>query len=162
MARLVCVATLLLVLTAPTALAQEGTSRGEIVQGTCGSLGNTFAELAAPLFPEGEPTGASKARTAGTSFTVAPLSLSGMLAEPLVLVSLDGHRVACADIGGTTNAAGDLVIGLTGVADSDAFGIAYMSPNDADPSQTDISLFVVPPTSGRPDASTRDELARIG
>jgi hypothetical protein len=162
MVRLLWAVAMLFAAVGSTALAQEQVARSQIVQGSCSSSIGVVAELDAPVFPVGESTGAPAARTAGTSFSVAPLALFSMLREPhALLVSLDGHRIVCAEIGGVTNDSGDLVLGLSGVRDSDAFGVAYLSPNDADPSQTDVSLFIVPPETQETDAIATGEAEEL-
>lgn len=133
-------------LAATPATAQQPTTLGEIVRGTCEAPGERLAELTAPPIPVGEPQGAGTVRTAANSYTVVPLVFQSLLSESTaILVSLDGEPTVCSDLGGVTNAAGDLTLGLTPVGDADDFGVVYLGPNDANPSQTEVSLFVVPP-----------------
>jgi hypothetical protein len=136
-------------LTTMPAAAQLAEIQGEILRGTCESPGESFAELTAAPVPEGEPTGANNSRTAANSFSVVPVTFASLVSEPSAIsIALNGEQIACSDIGGVTNSGGDLAIGLMPTNDADAFGIAYLSPSDADSTQTDISLFVVPPTDG--------------
>jgi len=133
-------------LAATPATAQQPTTLGEIVRGTCEAPGERLAELTAPPIPVGEPQGAGTVRMAANSYTVVPLVFPSLLSKSTaIMVSLDGEPTVCSDLGGITNAAGDLTLGLTPVGNTDAFGIAYLGPNDANPSQTEVSLFVVPP-----------------
>jgi hypothetical protein len=138
------------------ATAQAPMADGEIVAGTCAAPGSTITDLASPALPDGTSSGAAGTRTAATSFSTAPVSLSAMLADPMaIMIGINGEQAVCSDIGGARDASGDLVLGLTSVGSSDAFGIAYLSPNETDADLTDVSLFVVPPTAARTQSSTR-------
>lgn len=138
-------------LTVIPATAQPSTPVAEIVRGTCEAPGERLAEFTTPPIPTGEPQGAGAARTAGNSYTVVPLTFPSLLSEPTaIVVSLSEEASVCSDLGGIPNPAGDLTIGLMPVGDVDTFGVAYLSPNDANASQTEVSLFVVPPRDVTP------------
>jgi hypothetical protein len=81
---------------------------------------------------------------AANSFTTVPLSLAALTASDHAIVipfPVGEELVACGDIGGTLTEAGALIVGLSPQGDTEISGIAYLSPS-ADPTQTDISLFV--------------------
>lgn len=53
-----------------------------------------------------------------------------------------GISVACGEIGGPRRADGSVIIGLREQHDSGLNGIAYLAPDPADPSRTQVSLFL--------------------
>lgn len=81
------------------------------------------------------------------SFTTIDLSLDEIEAADHAInahLSYDEIEtyVACGEIGGTRLSDGALAIGLHEQDDSGFAGIAYLAPNAADPSQTDVSVFL--------------------
>jgi hypothetical protein len=110
-----------------------------------GALVSMLTELAVPA---GQSVGQAAAVVAATSYSSVPLSLKQLLSDPLVIgvrppaTGVPG-LVACGEIGGVINEAGDLVIGLRQVGGSGRTGIAFLSPSAAAPERTDVSVFLV-------------------
>jgi hypothetical protein len=115
--------------------------------------------------PEGEPVGQEDAIAAELSFTTTQFSLEELLAEDhLIGIGPDSgnegveveatadNLVACGEIGGVLDEDATLAIRLSAVDDSGFSGIAVLTPNQDDPTQTDISLFV----AEEPDRDTND------
>jgi hypothetical protein len=130
---------------------------GAVYAGDCplggADPGNVVSTLTALSAPDGESAGQPAAVVAETSFSVIPLSLEQLFAEPQVIgVGSLGEDapglVACGEIGGARNAAGHLVIGLREVGGSGFTGIAFLAPSSASPDQTNISVFIAAGLAG--------------
>ncbi len=130
---------------------------GAVYAGDCplggADPGNVVSTLTALSAPDGESAGQPAAVVAETSFSVIPLSLEQLFAEPQVIgVGSLGEDapglVACGEIGGARNAAGHLVIGLREVGDSGFTGIAFLAPSAASPDRTNISVFIAAGLAG--------------
>lgn len=89
----------------------------------------------------------SSAAPVETSFTTVPTALEDILATDYLLAiggtaDTPAALVACGDLGGGLTDDGALVVGLREVNESGWSGIAVLAPNVADPTVTDISLFL--------------------
>src|SRR5690242_13665601 len=117
--------------------------QAQIAAGDCASLGATIAQLADVTPTGGEAAGAASAVNPATSLTTVPLTLDALEASAAsIFVSANGQRVACGAIGGVRAADDVLVITLQPVGDAGISGLAFLSSNASDPSQTDVSLFL--------------------
>jgi hypothetical protein len=117
--------------------------QAQIAAGDCVSLGATIAELADVTPTGGEAAGAASAVNPATSLTTVPLTLDALEASAAsIFVSANGQRVACGAIGGVRAADDVLVITLQPVGDAGISGLAFLSSDASDPSQTDVSLFL--------------------
>lgn len=117
--------------------------QAQIAAGDCTSLGATIAQLADVTPTGGESAGAASAVNPATSLTTVPLTLDALEASAAsIFVSANGHLIACGAIGGVRAADDVLVITLQPVGDVGRTGLAVLSSNASDPSQTDVSLFV--------------------
>jgi uncharacterized cupredoxin-like copper-binding protein len=144
-------------------LAQEATPSAEeappgrpahIHAGTCDTLDPN------PAFPltnvagvTGTASGPAAATPVETSFTTVAVDLATLLAsENAINVHLSPEEadvyIACGEIGGVLDGAGALSIGLRQQNDSGFSGIAFLSPNAADPAQTDVSVFLAEGLAG--------------
>jgi hypothetical protein len=133
----------------PGAGAADEGHPGDVRAGTCaGSVGDVVAPLNGAVAASGERVGSAAAIVAATSVTTVPLALTDLLAEEHALVFVRsegeaGSAIACGEIGGSLDEAGDLAIGLKEVGGSGTVGVAFLSPDDADPGATEISVFLV-------------------
>ncbi len=117
--------------------------RAQIAAGECGALGATIAELANVTRDGGNTGGAASAVNPATSITTVPLTLDALEASAAsIYVSANGQPVACGAIGGVRAADDVLVITLEPEGDAGRSGIAFLSADATDPSQTDVSLFL--------------------
>jgi len=138
-------------------LAQDATPVPETVAGhpahihagTCETLDpNPLFPLTDVTTPAGTPSGAVDAEQIDTSFTTVPVDLATLLAtDNSINVHLSAEEadvyVACGEIGGIPlDDTGSIAIGLREQNDSGHTGVAFLTPNAADPTQTDVSLFV--------------------
>ncbi|MGH2559928.1 MAG: hypothetical protein ACRDJH_12750 [Thermomicrobiales bacterium] len=139
----------------PRLLAQEASPAAEVaghpIHIHSGSCGDNLGEVVVPLTdvtdPAGDVVGQATGIVAATSFTTVPLALDAILAEPHAINAHEsatniGNYIACGDLGGVLNDQGALVVGLGEQNDSGFSGIAFLVPNAADPTQTDISVFL--------------------
>jgi hypothetical protein len=136
----------------PEAGAAEAGRPGNVHAGTCvGSVGDVVAPLNDAVAAGGERVGSAAAIVAATSVTTVPLALTDLLAEDHALVfvgSVGESAIACGEIGGSLDEAGDLAIGLKEVGGSGTVGVAFLSPDDADPGATEVSVFLVEGVAG--------------
>lgn len=148
----------------PGLLAQDATPAAEtatavgmpihIHSGSCGdNLGEVIQPLTEVTMPTGASVGQATAIAAATSFTTVPLALDAILAAPHAINIHESQEnittyIACGDLGGVLNAQGALVIGLSELNGSGFSGVAFLIPNAADPTQTDVSVFLAQGLSG--------------
>jgi hypothetical protein len=146
----------------PVAVAQDATPEGGVLpddliapprpahihEGSCGDdeLGGIVAPLTSLTDASGAILGNQEAVVAASSFTSVPLPLDAILAaDHAINVHLSEEEIeqyiACGEIGGPLNEAGNLVIGLKEQDRSGFAGIAFLAPG-ADGASTDISVFV--------------------
>jgi hypothetical protein len=115
--------------------------------------GSLLVELSDLRAPEGETVGQEDAIVAETSFTTVEFSLdelldlnyligAGPVGEDGTVEAAADNLVACGEIGGVLDEDGALAIRLSAVGGSGFSGIAYLAPNEDDPEQTDISVFL--------------------
>jgi hypothetical protein len=117
----------------------------QIRTGACDDPGDGIAELEELTIAGANPVGATGAAAAGSSYSVAPVSLESLTGTDTAVFILDGETkmlVACGEIGGAIGSDGALAIGLRPAGDSGLSGIAYLAPNAANPAQTGISTFL--------------------
>jgi hypothetical protein len=124
----------------------------QILEGSCdpNALGEIVVELEDLRSPtDNQVTGQDGAIVAETSVTTVPLSLDELFADDHAIVAftkddngLDVTSVACTEVGGTINVAGELVIGLREQDESGFTGIAYLAASENDAAETDISVFL--------------------
>lgn len=143
----------MLAATAWSSSAQDQTFSATIALGDCGS-DTVVAELTDLVLPTGADIGAATGRTAASSFTTVPVSFDQLTTADHAIQARD----SCGPIGGSVNSTGALIVVLSG--DGGDSGIAYLGPNAADPSQTDVSLFIAPPESAQSTANTGADEAR--
>jgi hypothetical protein len=117
--------------------------------GTCDTLDpNPLFPLTAVGAPAGTASGSTDATQVEISFTTVPVDLATLLAsDNAINVHLSAEDadvyIACGEIGGVpTDAVGSLAIGLREQNDSGFSGVAFLTPNGADPTQTDVSVFL--------------------
>jgi hypothetical protein len=120
-----------------------------IYTGSCADLGSVAATLPPIVDPNGPPVGQASAIEASTTSAIVPVSLNLLIDQPHAVAVLESTApnagvIACGDIGGVDNDDGELVIGLRQVSDSNFIGVAYLAYSPADPSQTAVSIFVIP------------------
>lgn len=138
------IALVLLMASTTPVMAQDETFSATIVEGDCD--GDTVvAQLTDLILPTGSPIGSSTGRTAASSFTTVPVSFDQLTATEHAVQAGE----SCGTIGGVLNPAGALIIALTSPTSDGDSGIAYLSPNTTDPSQTDVSLFLAPTNTGQ-------------
>jgi len=139
----------------PRLLAQEATPEAAVAghpihihSGNCADgVGDVIQPLTDVTEPTGDTVGQATATVAATSFTTVPMALDAILAEPHAINAHEsaeniGNYIACGDLGGVLNDQGALVVGLAEQNDSGFTGIAFLVPNAADPTQTDVSVFL--------------------
>lgn len=127
--------------------------------------GDVAAELTDLIAPTGEVVGMAAAVVAETSFTTVPRSLDALLAERYAigvgsLGADEPDLVACGEIGGVLNDAGNVVIGLREVGDSGFTGIAFLAPSAADADRTDVSVFLAAGLAQEETAADSTAIAR--
>ena len=136
-----------------------------IHEGTCDDLDpNPLFPLSNVVTPEGDAAGPEEALQAEISVSTVAVDLATILAaDHAINVHLSPEEadvyIACGEIGGVAlDAAGSLAIGLRELNDSGFSGVAYLTPSAADPTQTDISLFLVEGlTEGDDDANAGED-----
>ena len=156
---LVLILVMLLLAPISTTAQEQGAFPAAVQTGTCDDLGGTATELAAATLPVGDPVGADDGQTAATSFITVPISFDTLTSsDHAITIASEGETVACGEIGGVLNDTGALVIVLNEANGSDTTGVGYLGVNAADPSQTDVSLFVAgnPPPAPEAAAQARD------
>jgi len=123
---------------------------GHIHEGSCddGELGDVVEPLTNAVAPSGEPVGSSAAIPAAVSVATVAMTLSEMLGADHAInfhqsVAEIETYIACGEIGGQLDEAGDLAIGLKDVEGSGFTGVAFLSPSDTDPAETDVTVFLV-------------------
>ena len=109
--------------------------------------------------PESEYAGSRLATRVEMSYSVVDLSLEELMTVRYSITlheDRDAHNddLVCGEIGGVRDANGGLAIGLREVDDSGHAGIAYLSPDPADPNRTQISLFIAPELAEDPETPT--------
>ena len=130
---------------APSALAQDAGYIVQIRAGACSDPGDGLAQLDALPLSGNAQIGAQDAAVAGSSYSVAPLSLDALTGSASAVFVLDPDTkamVACGEIGGVLGADGALSIGLRSANDSGLSGIAYLAPIGGNPAQVGISTFL--------------------
>jgi uncharacterized cupredoxin-like copper-binding protein len=117
--------------------------------GTCDDLDpNPLAPLTDVGAPTGTAAGPADVTPVEVSVTTVPLDLATILAaDHSINVHLSQEEadvyIACGEIGGIgLDAAGSLAIGLREQNESGFSGVAYLTPNVADATQTDVSVFL--------------------
>ena len=135
--------------TPPALSAEEGGRPAHIHAGTCegGGVGPIVQMLNNLTVPEGEAEGQANALPAESSFTSVPLTLDDILdADHVVNVHLSGEDfdlyIACGEIGGVVDETGSLSIALKQANGSGFSGVAVLSPDAADATSTNVSLFL--------------------
>lgn len=131
-----------------------------IHKGACKELGGVANPLDAVAVPEdGEVVGSPGPTRVATSVNTVDVSLQEILDRPHAInVHLSKERInryiACGSIGGIRREDGGVSIELRQVDESGFFGTAYLTPNEKDPNQTDVFLFLV---KGEPRPTVEDE-----
>jgi hypothetical protein len=158
-------------------LAQDATPVPEVAAGhpahihagTCETLDpNPLFPLTDVTAPVGEPAGAADAEQIDTSFTTVPVDLATLLAsDNSINVHLSAEEadvyIACGEVGGIPlDDAGSIAIGLREQNDSGHTGVAFLTPNAADPTQTDVSLFIAEDLAEDDQEDGTDEEAEDG
>lgn len=137
--------------TTPTAESEREAAGhpGHIHEGSCGEgdLGDVVAPLTNVAPTTGETVGSSAAIPAEVSVSTVEMTLSEMLGADHAInfhqSSADIETyIACGEIGGQLDEAGDLAIGLKEVDGSGFVGVAFLSPSDTDPAETDVTVFL--------------------
>jgi hypothetical protein len=155
----------------PGALAQDDPDAdaphpAHVHAGTCADLDpNPLAPLNDVAAPAADAVGPAVATDVEVSITTIPLDLATLVAtDHAINVHLSAEEVeiyiACGEIGGRPiDDAGTLPIGLRQQNDSGLSGIAVLTPNAADPTQTDVSIFLAEGLAAPIDPSVLEELA---
>ena len=135
--------------TPPALTAEEAGRPAHIHSGTCegGGVGPVVQALNNVVAPEGDVEGQQLAVNADQSFTSVPLTLDDILeVDHVVNVHLSGEDfdfyIACGEVGGVRDDAGNLAIALKEANNSGFAGVAYLSQG-ADDASTDVTLFLV-------------------
>ena len=113
--------------------------------GTCDDIGEVEASLEDLMEPAGDRVGGEEASVAAASFSIIPNSLDSLLSDSFAIdvhQEGDDDAIACGEIGGVLDDRGALIIGLRPLDDSGFSGIAYLTPNASDPSETTLSTFL--------------------
>lgn len=125
--------------------------------GTCAELDPTpLVPLTDVAIPTGTAAGTEAVTQVEVSVTTVPMDLATILADDHAInVHLSPEEadvyVACGEIGGIAlDDLGSLAIGLREQNESGLSGIAFLTPNAADPSQTDVSIFLAAGLSSIP------------
>jgi hypothetical protein len=145
----------------PVAVDEAGRP-AHIHTGSCPEIGDVVQPLNNLTAPEGETVGQATAIQAEYSYTLVPMSLDDILAGDYAINVHEsteniGNYIACGDIGGTVDANGQLVIGLSELNDSDFTGVAYLTANASDPNSTDVSIFITSDNASGDDDTDTDE-----
>ena len=133
----------------PPATDEEAGRPAHIHSGTCegGGVGPIVQALNNVAAPEGEAEGQEGAVTAEGSFTSVPLALEDILdVDHVINVHLSGEEfetyIACGEIGGVRDDAGNLAIALKEANNSGFAGVAYLSQGE-DGVSTGVTVFLV-------------------
>ncbi len=113
--------------------------------GTCDDIGEVEASLEDLIEPAGDRVGREEASVAAASFSIVPITLDTLLSDSFAIdvhQAGDDDAIACGEIGGVLDDRGALIIGLRPLDDSGFSGIAYLTPNASDPSETTLSTFL--------------------
>ena len=141
---LFCLTTLLV---SSPSLAQEGEFglQAAIREGTCEERGDRVAGLEAPEFQSGSEEGSNDGQSALLSQTTVDVPIEDLLDDDMIIaITREGQSGvdACASIGGVLSRRDVLVIQIVEVGDSGVWGIAILTPNEDEPDQTDITLYL--------------------
>ncbi len=135
--------------TPPALTAEEAGRPAHIHSGTCegGGVGPIVQALNNVVAPEGDAEGQRLAVNAESSFTSVPLALDDILdVDHVVNVHFSGEDfdfyIACGEIGGVRDDAGNLAIALKEANNSGFAGVAYLSEGE-DGVSTDVTVFLV-------------------
>ena len=115
--------------------------------GTCSEPGDVVATLPNLTLPRGARVGqASLALLAQSARAQVPLPMTTLLLQPTVIEVHHSPRepevvIACGEVGGTIDSAGDLTIGLRAMGDDGVMAMAQLHPS-ADGAETEIAVFV--------------------
>ncbi len=133
----------------PPATGEEAGRPAHIHSGTCegGGVGPIVQALNNVAAPEGDAEGQEQGVTAESSFTSVPLALEDILAvDHVINVHLSGEEfetyIACGEIGGVRDDAGNLAIALKEANNSGFAGVAYLSQGE-DGVSTGVTVFLV-------------------
>ena len=133
----------------PPALGEEAGRPAHIHSGTCegGGVGPVVQTLNALTAPAGDEEGQENAAVVESSFTSVPLALDDILAvDHVVNVHFSFEEfdfyIACGEIGGAVDEAGSLAVGLREANESGFSGVAFLSPDPANPAATNVSVFL--------------------
>lgn len=136
----------LLCVVAPVSAQDEpGVYPAHIHAGNCDDPGEIEAPLDDLVEPTGEQLGADEAVIAASSFSIVSVTLDSLLSGDF---AIDVHQlseeeaIACGEIGGALDERGALTIGLRPRGDSGFSGVAYLTSDASDPSQTTLSTFL--------------------
>jgi hypothetical protein len=132
--------------TAP-AFAQDGEFglQAAIREGTCDDRGDRVAGLEAPAFQNGSEEGSNDGQSALLSVTTVDVPIEDLLDDDMIIaITREGQSGvdACASVGGVLSRRDVLVIQIVEVGDSGVWGIAILTPNEDEPDQTDIALYL--------------------
>ena len=135
-----------------------------IHDGTCETLDpNPLFPLSDVVAAEGTSVGPADATPVEISVTTVAVDLATLTAtDHSINVHLSQEQadvyIACGEIGGVPlDAAGSLAIGLREQNESEFSGVAYLTPNAADASQTDVSVFLVEEEEEEDDEDQEEE-----
>lgn len=144
----------------------------DLRQGTCDRFGADHHVLPDATFPTGPGEGAAPVTPVLSSVTAVggrpvEVSIDALLAEAwsvgvrfandqALLVqgrTVEETYIACGEVGGVRLADGSLALALRQRNGSGYAGVAYLTPDPADPARTHVAVFLVPgaaaaPTSG--------------
>lgn len=142
----------------PAATGGAAARPGHIHTGSCDNLGDVVAPLTDLTAPTGTASGQTDIDEVQYSFTTVPLALTDILAADHVINLHESsdqiqNYIACGNIGGTVDANGSLVISLRELNESGYSGIAVLTPNPADATATDISVFIHKETTAETEAT---------
>jgi uncharacterized cupredoxin-like copper-binding protein len=122
--------------------------------GTCATLDpNPAFPLTNVAAPTGTAVGPADATPVETSVSTVAVDLTTLTTTDYSInVHLSQEEanvyIACGEIGGVLDGSGSLSIGLREQNDSGFSGVAFLTPNAADPTQTDVSVFLAEGLSG--------------
>ena len=131
----------------PTEQASAGRP-AHIHLGTCATLDpNPAFPLSNVAAPQGTAVGPADATAVETSVSTVAVDLATLTTTDYSInVHLSQEEanvyIACGEIGGVLDGSGSLSIGLREQNDSGFSGVAFLTPNGADPAQTDVSVFL--------------------
>ena len=131
--------------------------------GDCDARGGVVAELISLRAPGGDDDDdADDVDRIEYGYTPSiPLTIDQMKDSDHAIVIYEsdddsGRAIACANIGGATDDNGSLVIALRALQDSGITGVVVLSPNPANLSATQASIFIIGSPLGD-DVGTRDD-----